>query len=59
MLVRRRTWLYQLPGEREIHSISFKTPLTLAQVKVALQRTVGSPAEIWGRSVGPLTTIER
>jgi len=59
MIIRRRTWLYQLPGEREVHSISFKTPLTLAQVKVQLHRTVGRPAEIWGRTLEPLLLVER
>jgi hypothetical protein len=50
MIVRRRTWLYRLPGERAIHSISFKIPLTTAQAKTALRRMVGGPTELWGRS---------
>jgi hypothetical protein len=50
MIVRRRTWLYRLPGERAIHSISFKIPLTTAQAKAALRRMVGAPKELWGRS---------
>lgn len=59
MIIRRRTWLYQLPGERKIHSISFKTPLTLAQVRVELNRTVGKPLEIWGRTLETLPLTER
>ena len=59
MIIRRRTWLYLLPGEREIHSISFKSPLSLSQVKVELQRTVGRPAEIWGRTLETTVPPER
>lgn len=51
MIIRRRTWLYRLPGERAIHSISFKIPLTAAQAKEALRRSVGMPMELWGRSL--------
>jgi len=58
MIVRRRTWLYQLPGEREIHSVSFKNPLTLAQAKEALRRTVGRPLEVWGRSLDATISAE-
>ena len=50
MIIRRRTWLYRLPGEDAIHSISFKMPLTAAQAKEALRRSVGLPMELWGRS---------
>lgn len=50
MIVRRRTWLYRLPGQRHVHSVSFKTPMTAAQVKEALRQSVGVPEEIWGRS---------
>ncbi len=51
MIVRRRTWLYRLPGERLIRSVSFKTPVTASQAKVALRQTVGAPEELWGRSI--------
>ncbi|HWV18648.1 MAG TPA: hypothetical protein VNZ68_08760 [Rhodocyclaceae bacterium] len=51
MIVRRRTWLYRLPGERAIRSISFKIPVTTAQAKEALKRVVGTPSELWGRSL--------
>jgi hypothetical protein len=51
MIVRRRTWLYRLPGQCFVRSISFKIPLTVAQVKAALRHTVGMPEEIWGRSM--------
>ena len=59
MITRRRTWLYQLPGDREIHSVSFKTPQTLAQVKVELHRTVGRPLEIWGRTLENVVLFEK
>lgn len=59
MIIRRRTWLYQLPGEREIHSVSFKIPMTLAQVRVELHRTVGKPLEIWGRTLENTVLVER
>ena len=59
MIIRRRNWLYQLPGEREVHSVSFKIPLTLAQVRAELKRTVGNPSEIWGRSLDTLSPLER
>jgi len=54
MIVRRRTWLYRLPGQRLIRGVSFKTPLTASQVKAALRQTVGMPEEIWGRSMPDL-----
>jgi hypothetical protein len=51
MIVRRRTWLYRLPGERAIHSICFKLPMTTAQAREALRRSVGMPTELWGRTL--------
>jgi hypothetical protein len=51
MIVRRRTWLYRMPGESAIHSISFKIPMTTAQAKEALRRSVGAPMELWGRTL--------
>jgi hypothetical protein len=50
VIVRRRTWLYRLSGQRHVHSISFKSPMTAAQVKEALRQSVGVPQELWGRS---------
>jgi hypothetical protein len=50
VIVRRRTWLYRLPGQRYVHSISFKTPVTASQVKEVLRQSVGMPLELWGRS---------
>ncbi|HWV19144.1 MAG TPA: hypothetical protein VNZ68_11270 [Rhodocyclaceae bacterium] len=50
MIIRRRTWLYRLHGEVVIQSISFPMPLTMAQARAALRRTVGLPHELWGRS---------
>lgn len=54
MIVRRRTWLYRLPGESAIRSISFKIPVTTAQAKEAIRRLAGSPSELWGRSLDDL-----
>ncbi len=54
MIVRRRTWLYLLPGQRVVHSVSFKTPLTASQVRAALRQSVGMPEELWGRSASDL-----
>lgn len=59
MIVRRRTWLYRLPGQRFVHSVSFKSPLTAAQAKEALRLSVGAPQELWGRSGGDLREFHR
>ena len=48
MIVRRRTWLYRLAGQKFVQSISFKQPLTAARVREALRRSVGNPQELWG-----------
>lgn len=58
MIVRRRTWLYRLPGERAIRSISFKIPVTTAQAKEALKRLVGPPSELWGAAWTTRVTAE-
>ncbi len=50
MIVRRRTWLYRLAGQKFVQSISFDHPVTAAMVKYALKRTVGIPVELWGRT---------
>lgn len=54
MLIRRRTWLYRLPGQRFVHGVSFKTPMTASQVKEALRQSVGMPEELWGRNSSDL-----
>lgn len=54
MIVKRRTWLYRLPGESAIRSISFKIPVTTAQAKEAIRRLAGAPSELWGRSLDDL-----
>lgn len=59
MIVRRRTWLYRLHGERDIRSVAFKVPLTASQAKEALRRSVGMPEELWARSVEDLEDAER
>lgn len=58
MIVRRRTWLYRLPGQSAIQSVSFKSPLTATQAKEALKQTVGMPEELWGRSSGDSTKLK-
>lgn len=50
MIIRRRLWFYRLAGEQFAHAITFKIPLTASKAKDTLRRTVGMPAEIWGRS---------
>ncbi len=50
MIVRRRTWLYRLAGQRFVHTITFKNALTAAKVKEFLCATVGAPLELWGRT---------
>lgn len=50
MIVRRRSWLYRLAGQRFVHSISFDKPVTACKVKEFLQRSVGLPKELWARS---------
>lgn len=54
MIVRRRTWMYRMAGQRFVHSISFKCAVTALQVKAALKRFGGVPQEIWGRSSNDL-----
>jgi hypothetical protein len=54
MIVRRRTWMYRLAGQRFVHSISFKCAVTALQVRDALRRSVGVPQELWGRSSSDL-----
>lgn len=59
MIIRRRTWMYRMPGHRGIQSISFKVPVTASQVRETLRRSVGLPSELWGRSADDLLMIER
>lgn len=59
MIVRRRTWLYRLAGQRFVHSISFQRPVTAAKVRDALRQSVGIPLELWGRSSGDIVSIPR
>lgn len=56
MIVRRRSWLYRLAGQRFVHSIAFKQPVTAARVREFLKRTVGAPLEVWARSRQDLAT---
>lgn len=50
MIVRRRSWLYRLAGQRFVHSVSFDRPVTALAVRQLLKRTVGVPLELWARS---------
>lgn len=51
MIIRRRTWFYRLAGEHFAHAITFKLPVTATKVRDALRKSVGTPLELWGRSV--------
>ena len=48
MIVRRRTWMYRLAGQRFAQSISFSRPIPASKVRVALRQSVGIPLELWG-----------
>jgi len=50
MIVRRRTWLYRLAGQRYAQTVSFKNRVTASGARVFLRRTVGDPLELWARS---------
>ena len=50
MIVRRRTWFYRLAGQMYAQLVSFDRPHTSASARMALRRSVGNPAEIWGRN---------
>jgi hypothetical protein len=50
MIVRRRTWLYRLAGQRSVHAITFSNPITASKVKEVLRNSVGDPMELWGRT---------
>jgi hypothetical protein len=52
MLIRRRIWLYRLPGQVFAQQISFERPVTAATVRRVLRSTVGNPLELWGRGLG-------
>jgi hypothetical protein len=51
MITQRRTWFYRLAGQHFAHAITFKIPVTANKVREALRQTVGTPLELWGRSV--------
>ena len=59
MIVRRRTWLYRILGQRFAHGISFQRPVTAAKARDALQRSVGLPLELWARNSTDLATLIR
>jgi hypothetical protein len=51
MIVRRRTWLYRLPGQQYAQVVSFDDRVTATTARDFLRRTVGNPQELWARSV--------
>ena len=57
MIVRRRTWLYRLAGQKYAQTVSFGNPVTAAAARNFLRHTVGVPREIWARSVGDLKQV--
>ena len=59
MIVRRRTWLYRLAGQRFVHAITFKRAITAATVKEFLRKSVGVPKELWGRSSADVLSLHR
>jgi len=50
LIVRRRTWLYRLRGQRYAQTVSFKEQVTASSARGFLRRTVGDPLELWARS---------
>lgn len=48
MIIRRRTWLYRLAGQKFVQTACFERPVTTARARDILRRTVGLPVEIWG-----------
>jgi hypothetical protein len=54
MIVRRRTWLYRLPGQQYAQTVSFNDRVTAAAARSFLRRTVGDPLELWGRSANDM-----
>jgi len=51
VIVRRRTWLYRLAGQRYAQTVSFNNRVTASRVRVFLRHSVGDPLEVWARSV--------
>lgn len=49
MIVKRRTWLYRLPGQTYAQLISFDQPVTASKAREEIRRTVGEPSDLWGR----------
>jgi hypothetical protein len=56
MIVRRRIWLYRLPGQQYAQVVSFDDQVTATTARDFLRRTVGNPLELWGRSTSDLKT---
>ncbi len=59
MIVRRRTWLYRLAGQRYAQSVSFGERVTAAMAREHLRRSVGDPLELWGRNGNDVTSSSR
>jgi hypothetical protein len=59
MMVRRRTWLYRLAGQRYAQSVSFGQPVTAAMARKHLRGTVGNPLELWGKNGADVVNLYR
>ena len=59
MIVRRRTWLYRLAGQKSVQMVSFAKPVTTAKARDLIRRTVGIPVELWGRSTLDLAPVQQ
>ncbi|MDD5248779.1 MAG: hypothetical protein PHY45_07330 [Rhodocyclaceae bacterium] len=59
MIVRRRTWLYRLAGQKSVQTVSFAKPVTTARARDLIRRTVGIPVELWGRSALDVAPIQQ
>jgi len=53
-IVRRRTWLYRLAGQKYAQTVSFRGQVTAAAARSYLRHTVGDPLELWARSLSDL-----
>jgi hypothetical protein len=51
VIVRRRTWLYRLAGQRFPQAVSFNDRVTASWVRDFLRNSVGDPLELWARNV--------
>jgi hypothetical protein len=59
MVVRRRNWLYRLAGQMYAQVATFDRPITSMSARMALQRSVGNPLELWGRNKNDVIHVYR